>query len=290
MNKVYETLLELNKGNNELAGTLQFGFMDGSPSDFSLRKGGNHVIGIVFGQSQSLDLKQKPTDCEIIKGLTLKQWKEADGIYRKSFKNSIKLGRVKSLFRGFILRFDDDIVIENYNEIISSNLAEIRNSDNVKFYKDNGIDRVKLLNVRDKDGNAVDIDCKKLSVLLLWAELGIMAHEFIEYEASQLTIPYNGLVICSDFLSGNGPSNGDNFSAVVRASLETAYKDRIAFVNTNPSKEMNGEILVDNIIGLLRKNESETGSMQVWTHEYVSPMEYFEYSFEKRRLRKFDAG
>jgi hypothetical protein len=100
----------------------------------------------------------------------------------------------------------------------------------------------------------------KFTILLLWSEF--ISHVHCEVGESVLGIgnSYDGLVIFSDLLSGDGGTNGDNSVHVLRQLLNDAYPDQITVRNYQNQDTHVGEFFADNLAGCVGRRLLETGS------------------------------
>lgn len=250
MNKINDLIDRYKAIKNErLIAGLRYYYMDGCPSDFDFKVSG-HTLALVASENRSNLLLHSTEDGSVFKFGKMRAWKgrkEEVIKYRNSIRNALKIGRVNCTTEVNILRFSMDFLMKNKEKLRERHVNEEKYRENVVEYEVDGVRKLKLIKCPDDFGCPITISEDRILLLMLWSEFIIMIHERIKMNSREFRCMYDGLVVCSDFISGDDIGNKCKMSNVVRALLNDAYVDEITFVNSNPAISIVGDYFADNM-------------------------------------------
>lgn len=244
---------------------LQFGYMDGYPSDFPARTADRcQVLVAAFGTSRSQTLRSARDTTRLLNDRLLIPWKESDDAYKAAFAESIRTGAVVEPLKVFILVYQPRHLFTIERALWVKHFDVGNEPQYSERYTDQaGREMLRFTKVFD-DGTPPKPICMgrdKFTVLLLWAEFLIKVFEHVEASVLNLGDPFDGLVMFSDLLSGDSEMNGDRGARVLRSLINDAYRDRVTFKNYDETAQDThvGELLVDNLAGCVGRKLRETG-------------------------------
>ncbi len=252
------------RDSTHLAG-LQFGYMDGYQSDFLLRTSDRcQVLVTTFGERRSETLRSPRATTRLLNEQPLIPWKESDEAYKAAFYESIRTGALLEPVYAFVLVYQPShlFTIERALWVKHFDVGkEPQYSE--RYINQAGREMLRFTHCFDnhEPPRPICMARDKFTILLLWAEFLIKVCEEVGASVDGIGDAFDGLVMLSDMLSGDGGTNGDNGANILRSLINDAYPDRITFKNYGTLGEDThvGEIFVDNLAGCIGKRVRETG-------------------------------
>lgn len=246
---------------------LQFGYVDGYPTDFpSPTSDRCQVLVAAFGAQRSHTLRSPRATTMLLQDRPLIPWKNSDDAYKVAFAEAIRTGALLEPVRAFVLAYQPSHLFTIQGALWTKHFGVGQGPQHAEQYEDQAGRKMmrftKCLDDRDPTNpRPICMTRDKFTFLLLWSEFLIKVFEQVAVLVHSIGDTMDGLVAFSDLLSGDSETNSDRGARVLRSLLNDAHRDRITFRNYSAIAEdtHNGEVFADNLAGCVGKSLRETG-------------------------------
>lgn len=246
---------------------IQFGYMDGYPTDFPARSSDRpQVLVAAFGAQRSHTLRSLLATTMLLNNLPLVSWKDSDDAYKAAFAEAIRTAALLEHIKAFILVYQPNHLFTIGQALWVKHFGVGQEPTFSERYVDQaGRDMLRFTRCLDRRDPAnprpICMSRDKFTTLLLWAEFLIKVFNEVESSVVSIGDAFDGLAVFSDLLSGDSEDNGDKGASVLRSLINDAYRDRVTFQNYDAlsSDTHVGDIFADNLAGCVGRSMRQTG-------------------------------